>query len=198
MTCALLFSPSAAEFLPETVLFHPQIHSGCSQPLPSGVFIPLLLPLSFWQQHQPRGRAGASVWPCGGARSQGCETAVLELLLTPTKLLLLSSLILPLDRAARAAKKEVSGSTLVKTAQWKARRGKRAGDECPSNLMALKPHSISSLPPLPTKLAPKRMGVLSKQAPELRRCESNKNKGSSQAMTAEINTVPISGEMVLI
>lgn len=143
-------------------------------------------------------RAGASVWPCGGARSQGCEAAVLELLLTPTKLLLLSSLILPLDRAARAAKKEVSGSTLVKTAQWKARRGKRAGDECPSNLMALKPHSISSLPPLPTKLAPKRMGVLSKQAPELRRCESNKNKGSSQAMTAEINTVPISGEMVLI
>lgn len=89
-------------------------------------------------------------------------------------------------------------STLVKTAQWKARRGKRAGDECPSNLMALKPHSISSLPPLPTKLAPKRMGVLSKQAPELRRCESNKNKGSSQAMTAAINTVPISGEMVLI
>lgn len=196
MTCALLFSPSAAEFLPETVLFHPQIHSGCSQPLPSGVFIPLLLPHSFWQQHQPRGRAGVLVWPCGGARSQGCETAVLELLLAPTELLLPQrGLILPLERAAR---KEVSGSTLVKTAQWKARRGKRAGDECPSNLMALKPHSISSLPPLPTKLAPKRMGVLSKQAPELRRCESNKNKGSSQAMTAAINTVPISGEMVLI
>lgn len=124
---------------------------------------------------------------------------MLELLLAPTELLLLQrSVIFPLERAARAARREASGSTFVKTAQWKARRENRAGDKCPSNLVALKPHSISSLPPLPTKLAPKRMGVLSKQAPELKRWESNKNKGSSQAMTAEIKPVPIKDEMVLI